>query len=283
MISFYFSILITHPPSFPASRTREQTCPRCSRRFGSHLVACGRHARRHRVLLRGDGLRRHRRQRWPGMGQSAHARLLVERDQTRWRSRGRPLESGGDKLGPRRPASARAPAPRAHTDDAVGSNPSERSEPDAGPVDPDAVTRADFGAYVVEDEQPEADQRPGVLRLGLYRGVPETSHSGRSPGTLPGTATLNRIPIVTVCTHPEDVPGRVLAVLVHGGGHAMGLSEARLRELASPPVPRRSPASQSERVRWLVEAVIDEFLPRTPLGHMTDSATRRAESPGTGA
>jgi len=171
-------------------------------------------------------------------------------------------------------------------------------------VDPDAVTRADFGAYVVdvidalppwvqpvvseiailvEDEQPEADQRPGVLRLGLYRGVPETSHSGRSPGTLPGTATLYRIPIVTVCTHPEDVPGRVLAVLVHGGGHAMGLSEARLRELASPPVPRRSPASQSERVRWLVEAVIDEFLPRTPLGHMTDSATRRAESPGTGA
>lgn len=86
-------------------------------------------------------------------------------------------------------------------------------------------------AVLVEDEQPDSDRRPGVLLLGLYRGVPRTSHYGRAPGTLPDTITLFRVPIVEVCASVEDVPDRVRTVLVHEIGHAMGLAEARLREL----------------------------------------------------
>lgn len=86
-------------------------------------------------------------------------------------------------------------------------------------------------AVLVEDEQPVSERKPGVLLLGLYRGVPRTTHYGRAPGTLPDTITLYRIPIVEVCRRVEDVPGRVRTVLVHEVGHAMGLSEGRLREL----------------------------------------------------
>ncbi len=86
-------------------------------------------------------------------------------------------------------------------------------------------------AVLVEDEQPESERKPGVLLLGLYRGVPRTTHYGRAPGTLPDTITLYRIPIVETCARVEDVPGRVRTVLMHEVGHAMGLSEARLREL----------------------------------------------------
>src|SRR6478752_2842017 len=79
--------------------------------------------------------------------------------------------------------------------------------------------------------QAESERRPGVLLLGLYRGVPRTTHYGRAPGTLPDTITLYRIPIVEVCARIEDVPGRVRTVLVHEVGHAMGMSETELREL----------------------------------------------------
>lgn len=86
-------------------------------------------------------------------------------------------------------------------------------------------------AVLVEDEQPAAERQPGTLLLGLYRGVPRTTHYGRAPGTLPDTITLYRIPIVEVCAHADDVPAKVRTVLVHEVGHAMGLGEARLREL----------------------------------------------------
>ena len=119
-------------------------------------------------------------------------------------------------------------------------------------VDPDSVTSADFEAMVVdamdslpewvmpilaeiavlvEDAQPPEDERPGVLLLGLYRGVPRTTHYGRAPGTLPDTITLYRVPILAVCEHPEDVAPRVRKVLVHEVGHAMGIGEDELREL----------------------------------------------------
>ena len=85
-------------------------------------------------------------------------------------------------------------------------------------------------AVLVEDEQPVADRKPGQLLLGVFRGVP-TTRGGRVPGMLPSTITLYRIPILAVCRQPEEVPARVLKVLGHEVGHAVGLGESQLREL----------------------------------------------------
>ena len=86
-------------------------------------------------------------------------------------------------------------------------------------------------AVIVEEEQPTAEARPGVMLLGQYRGFSRTRYGGRPSGALPDTITLYRIPILLTSSGPEDVPGRVLKVLGHEVGHALGLSEARLREL----------------------------------------------------
>jgi predicted Zn-dependent protease with MMP-like domain len=113
--------------------------------------------------------------------------------------------------------------------------PSERFEPlvvDALDALPDWVLPvvAEI-AVIVEDEQPAAEARPGVMLLGQYRGFSRTRYGGRPSGALPDTITLYRIPILLTAPRPEDVPGRVLKVLGHEVGHALGLSEARLREL----------------------------------------------------
>lgn len=89
---------------------------------------------------------------------------------------------------------------------------------------------AEIAVLVEEDQHPE-DKRSGVLCLGLYRGVPRTSHYGRPPGILPDTITLYRLPILAVCEHLEDVAPRVRKVLVHEVGHAMGIEEDELRAL----------------------------------------------------
>lgn len=86
-------------------------------------------------------------------------------------------------------------------------------------------------AVLVEDEQDAGDAQDGILCLGRYRGVPRTSHNGRAPGTLPDTITLYRIPILAVCARAEDVPDRVLKVLGHEVGHALGMTESQLRGL----------------------------------------------------
>lgn len=86
-------------------------------------------------------------------------------------------------------------------------------------------------AVIVEDEQSAAEARPGGMLLGIYRGFPRTRYSGRPSGSLPDTITLYRIPILLTAAGPEDVPARILKVLGHEVGHALGLSEARLREL----------------------------------------------------
>lgn len=86
-------------------------------------------------------------------------------------------------------------------------------------------------AVIVQEDQEPAARSEGVLCLGLYRGVPRTSHYGRAPGTLPDTITLYRIPILAVCQRQEEVPQRVRKVLVHEVGHALGIGEAELRAL----------------------------------------------------
>jgi predicted Zn-dependent protease with MMP-like domain len=86
-------------------------------------------------------------------------------------------------------------------------------------------------AVLVEDHPREGEAPPDGLLLGLFRGVPRTQYGGHPAGMLPDTITLYRVPIVLVCERLEDVPGRVFTVLGHEVGHAMGLGEARLREL----------------------------------------------------
>ncbi len=86
-------------------------------------------------------------------------------------------------------------------------------------------------AVLVEDEEDPSLAAPGVRRLGVFHGIPRTRKGGRVPGTLPDTITLYRLPILRACTNLTDVPDRVLKVLGHEVGHAMGLSESRLREL----------------------------------------------------
>jgi predicted Zn-dependent protease with MMP-like domain len=86
-------------------------------------------------------------------------------------------------------------------------------------------------AVLVEDQPRPGEAPPNGLLLGLFRGVPRTAYGGHPAGMLPDTITLYRIPILLVCAHPDDVPARVFKVLGHEVGHAMGLGEARLREL----------------------------------------------------
>ncbi len=86
-------------------------------------------------------------------------------------------------------------------------------------------------AVIVEADQQPTEKRDGILCLGLYRGVPRTSHYGKAPGTLPDTITLYRNPILAVCQTQDEVPQRVRKVLVHEVGHALGIEEAELRAL----------------------------------------------------
>ncbi len=86
-------------------------------------------------------------------------------------------------------------------------------------------------AVLVEDAPKPGTTRPGTTLLGLYRGIPVTAHGGRVPGSIPGTITLYRLPILAACARREDVSVRVLKVLGHEVRHAMGISETELCEL----------------------------------------------------
>jgi predicted Zn-dependent protease with MMP-like domain len=84
---------------------------------------------------------------------------------------------------------------------------------------------------VVVREQPEPeDVRPGELLLGTFRGIAHTRVGDRVPGSLPDVITLFRVPILSVCRSVDEVAPRVLKVLGHEVGHALGLSEQQLRD-----------------------------------------------------
>lgn len=96
---------------------------------------------------------------------------------------------------------------------------------------PDEAAELVAEMAVVVREQPEPDDaQPDRLLLGSFRGVARTRSGGRVPGTLPDLITLYRRPILTVCQNRDEVPSRVLKVLGHEVGHALGLSEAQLRD-----------------------------------------------------
>ena len=86
-------------------------------------------------------------------------------------------------------------------------------------------------AVLVRDEPEPGMTRPGTTLLGLFRGIPLTAHGGRVPGSMPSTITVYRLPVLAACASLEAVPARVMRVLGHEVGHAMGLGERRLREL----------------------------------------------------
>jgi predicted Zn-dependent protease with MMP-like domain len=95
---------------------------------------------------------------------------------------------------------------------------------------PDEAARLVSGIAVVVREEPEPGQAaPGTLLLGTFRGIPHTVVGGRVPGSLPDVITLYRRPILAVCRTREEVAPRVLKVLGHEVGHALGLSEQQLR------------------------------------------------------
>lgn len=95
---------------------------------------------------------------------------------------------------------------------------------------PDEAARLVSGIAVVVREEPEPGQAaPGTLLLGTFRGIPHTAVGGRVPGSLPDVITLYRRPILAVCRSRDEVAPRVLKVLGHEVGHALGLSEQQLR------------------------------------------------------
>lgn len=95
---------------------------------------------------------------------------------------------------------------------------------------PDEAAALVAGIAVVVREEPEpGEAAPGTLLLGSFRGVAHTSTGSRIPGSLPDLITLYRRPILMVCAGGEDVAPRVLKVLGHEVGHALGLSEGQLR------------------------------------------------------
>ena len=93
------------------------------------------------------------------------------------------------------------------------------------------VQRAVRGIAIMVDERPPADWRGAGLLLGQFHGVPRTTRGGRVPGSLPDRIELYRVPILQVCGSREQVADRVRKVLGHEIGPALGLGEARLREL----------------------------------------------------
>jgi len=86
-------------------------------------------------------------------------------------------------------------------------------------------------AILTEDEPPPGAGPEHGLLLGRYHGVPLTRRGHRASGSLPDTIVLYREPILRTCRRAADLPSRVRRVLLHEIGHALGLSEERLREL----------------------------------------------------
>ncbi len=86
-------------------------------------------------------------------------------------------------------------------------------------------------AVLVHDDPPPGSAPPGQTLLGVFTGVPTTTRGGRVPGTAPDTIVLYRRPILRASESREAARERVLKVLGHEVGHALGFGEAQLRSL----------------------------------------------------
>ncbi|MFL5686153.1 MAG: metallopeptidase family protein [Chloroflexota bacterium] len=88
-------------------------------------------------------------------------------------------------------------------------------------------------AIVVEDEaSPEQLASVGARGLyGLYQGVPRTAW-GADQVQLPSKITIFRGPLVRANHSPERLAAAVAETVYHEIAHHLGISDARLHELA---------------------------------------------------
>jgi predicted Zn-dependent protease with MMP-like domain len=88
-------------------------------------------------------------------------------------------------------------------------------------------------AIVVEDEaSPEQLAATGARGLfGLYQGVPRTAWSADAM-PIPSKITLFRGPLMRANRTPDRLAAAVAETVYHEVAHHLGISDARLRELA---------------------------------------------------
>ncbi len=128
------------------------------------------------------------------------------------------------------------PDPRPSPEDAPSDTERRRDEFDAlvdlavRAIPPPFADRLDSVAIVTEDEARPDQQRPGVLLLGLYEGVPRTAW-GASGVPVPCRITLYRLPHELLHPDPADRARAVESTLRHEIAHHFGTDEARIRRI----------------------------------------------------
>ena len=140
------------------------------------------------------------------------------------------------------PTSPTSPAPRRHA------LPNEPTDVDIEEMVVSALERLpspfrdQLGsvAIVIEDE-PTPDQLASVSAYGLYglyQGVPRTAY-GADLAQLPSKITIFRGPLTRANRTPERLAAAVADTVYHEIAHHLGISDARLHELAAERSARR--------------------------------------------
>ena len=102
--------------------------------------------------------------------------------------------------------------------------------------------REQLGSVAIVVEEEATPEQLAAVRAhglyGLYQGVPRTAWSADS-APLPSKITIFRGPLVRANRTPERLAGAVEATVYHEIAHHLGISDARLHELAERRTPRR--------------------------------------------
>lgn len=99
---------------------------------------------------------------------------------------------------------------------------------------PAELTKAmtNVGIFVEERYEPEPDEDPGTVLLGLYQGTPLTERDAWwDAGSLPDRIIIYRQSILDACLSREEVIQEILVTVVHEIAHHFGIDDARLHEL----------------------------------------------------
>jgi predicted Zn-dependent protease with MMP-like domain len=96
--------------------------------------------------------------------------------------------------------------------------------------------RAQLGSVaIVVDDYPTPGQLAATHAhglFGIYEGVPRTAY-GADNAAIASKITLFRGPLVAYSRTPADLAAAVEETLFHEIGHHLGISDARLQELAA--------------------------------------------------